>query len=214
MFFIVWGWRSQTKRLSEGLFHCPREGGDRNYWLMEAKRWFTLFWIPVIPLRVLGEYVQCVSCGSTYDPAIRSLPTTVEFEDTLSRAMRRIVVSMIKADGHIADSERRTAVAIIGAFTTGAYSLDNLDDDLGNLDSGDSEVTRLSGLLNDRGKESVVRACVELAGADGALDRSELDRIAQLGRDFGMSPAHVRGILADGTAPPNVAISDRSVSAS
>lgn len=197
MFFIVWGWRSLTKTLSEGLFHCPREGGDRTYWLVQARRWFTLFWIPVIPLRVVGEYVQCASCGSTFEPSVRELPTTAEIEDALTEGLRNIVVQMIRADGMVLDAERQAAVAIVSRFTTSPYSLEALDRDLQNLSFDKVDITRLAGLLNEHGKESVINACAILAMSDGDLGNAELKQIAHMGRELGLSPAHIRGILSD-----------------
>ena len=67
---LLFGIITRTKILGSGTFHCRNEGGERNYLLLEARRWFTLFFIPVIPLKVLGELVQCSSCGVQYDSAV------------------------------------------------------------------------------------------------------------------------------------------------
>ena len=36
------------------------------YRRLEARRWFTVFFIPVIPLKQLGTVVQCDSCGGQF----------------------------------------------------------------------------------------------------------------------------------------------------
>lgn len=36
----------------------------------DALRWFTVFFLPLVPLGQQGEWVQCQSCGATYDPAL------------------------------------------------------------------------------------------------------------------------------------------------
>jgi len=200
MFFIVWGWRARTKTLSSGSFHCPNEGGDRSYVLLEARKWFTLFWLPVIPLDVLGEYVECTSCRSTYDPAVLSLPTTVQIEDTVTAALRHVVVKIIRADGNVADEEITTAVEIVGRYTARPYTEADLRRDLVELDTDGSGASELGSLLNDHGRESVLAACLYLAMADGVVDGSELDLIATIGRDLGMSQAHTSGVVAKVTA--------------
>lgn len=96
---------------------------------MQARRWFTFFWIPLIPLKIIGEYIECSSCQSTYEPRVLDMPTTAHVEDQLTRALRHVVVAMMHADGHI--------------------------------------------------------------------DDRELKAIQQAGRGLGMSPAHVRGVLAE-----------------
>lgn len=65
MIFIA-GLRVRTTITDTGTFHCPNEGGDRRYQRLRARKWLTLFFIPVIPLNQRGEWVECLGCGSTY----------------------------------------------------------------------------------------------------------------------------------------------------
>ena len=62
---IIWGWRVRKKTIGTGVFFCPGEGGDRNYEHKQARRWFTIFFIPLIPLKELGDFVECTSCENT-----------------------------------------------------------------------------------------------------------------------------------------------------
>jgi hypothetical protein len=78
---IIFGRRTMTRTASEGLFHCPRCGPERTYRHKQVKRWFTLYFIPVIPLGLAGEYVECGSCAATFGvellariPQARALP--------------------------------------------------------------------------------------------------------------------------------------------
>lgn len=71
MFFIA-GLSTRTKTVDAGEFFCPNEQGLRGYRYLQLRRWFTLFFIPLIPLGQQGEWVQCDSCGTTYDPSVRS----------------------------------------------------------------------------------------------------------------------------------------------
>ena len=50
--------------------------------------------------------------------------------------------------------------------------------------------------LNDSGKEKVIVSVHRIAAADGHVDDSEIEYIHKLGQAMGMSPAHVRGVLA------------------
>jgi hypothetical protein len=69
MFFIA-GLTSRMKSIDSGQFFCPNEQGTRHYQHLQQRRWFTLFFIPLIPLGQAGEWLQCQSCGATYDPGI------------------------------------------------------------------------------------------------------------------------------------------------
>jgi hypothetical protein len=65
MIFIA-GLKVRTTTTGTGTFHCPNEAGDRRYQRLRARRWLTLFFIPVIPMDQRGEWVECLGCGSTY----------------------------------------------------------------------------------------------------------------------------------------------------
>ncbi len=88
---LLFGMTTRTKTLSSGPFYCRNEGGERNYLLLEARRWFTLFFIPVIPLKVLGELVQCSSCGVQYDPAVLQHAATAPTDEVTAVEVEAIV---------------------------------------------------------------------------------------------------------------------------
>jgi hypothetical protein len=61
MFFIVWGFRSRVANLAMIQLAC-RNGHVAAHRLMKITRWFTLFFIPLIPVR--HRYVSvCAQCG-------------------------------------------------------------------------------------------------------------------------------------------------------
>ena len=41
-----------------------------------GRRWFTVFFLPVIPLNRVGEHVQCSTCRTRYVTEVLSQPTT------------------------------------------------------------------------------------------------------------------------------------------
>jgi hypothetical protein len=65
MIFIA-GLKVRATITGTGTFHCPKERGDRRYRRLRARRWVTLFFIPVMPLDQRGEWVECLGCGSSY----------------------------------------------------------------------------------------------------------------------------------------------------
>ena len=71
---IIWGTQTTPRCEAKGSFDCPRCSMRRTYALMAIKRWFTLYFLPVIPLGTRGRYVQCESCAETYSLEILGLP--------------------------------------------------------------------------------------------------------------------------------------------
>ena len=45
---IIFGLRVFYRTIAQGTFHCRRCGGDRQYRHRAGRRWFTLFFLPVI----------------------------------------------------------------------------------------------------------------------------------------------------------------------
>lgn len=74
--FIIFGTRNIEGRGRPQPLHCPHCGPDHHGRLVTVRTWFTLYFIPVIPLQAVARFVQCQSCGDTFHPEIldRELP--------------------------------------------------------------------------------------------------------------------------------------------
>jgi hypothetical protein len=68
--FLLFGLTTRRKTVDQGEFDCPNEGGPRFYQYQSSRRWFTLFFIPLVPLGQGDEWVRCTSCGATYSPDV------------------------------------------------------------------------------------------------------------------------------------------------
>lgn len=67
---IIWGSTSKEKVLGQGQFACP---GCRNHTPFAHKkleRYFTLYFIPLFPIRTLAEYVECGFCRGKFQPQV------------------------------------------------------------------------------------------------------------------------------------------------
>ena len=194
---IIWGWRVRKKTIGTGVFFCPGEGGDRNYEHKQARRWFTIFFIPLIPLKELGDFIECTSCENTYYPDVLKGKTASEIEDISTIAIRHVAVSMALADGTVDPRERDAAVTVVQRFASHPYGLDDLDSDLSSLQVSalSDNLEELGAVLNEHGKENVLTAAVFLAGADGHVDRSEIEVARQIGKALTMSSAHIEGTI-------------------
>ena len=194
---IIWGWRVRKKTIGTGVFFCPGEGGDRNYEHKQARRWFTIFFIPLIPLKELGDFIECTSCENTYYPDVLKGKTASEIEDISTIAIRHVAVSMALADGTVDPRERDAAVTVVQRFASHPYDLDDLDSDLSSLQVSalSDNLEELGAVLNEHGKENVLTAAVFLAGADGHVDRFEMEVARQIGKALTMSSAHIEGTI-------------------
>jgi len=70
---IIWGSRVRYKDLDTGEFFCPRCQAKRAYKHKEARRYFTLYFIPIIPMGKLGEMIECQTCKTAYEMGVLQL---------------------------------------------------------------------------------------------------------------------------------------------
>ncbi len=204
---IIFGTRGVTTTPERGTFACPRCNGQTNFNLKRVRRFFTLYFIPVIPLDKLGEYVECAHCQGTYDPEILTYDPAQEnqrIEAYFFIACKQVMISMLLADGVIDDEEVKMLQTQFQEIT-GTYVPENeLREEIAEVSKTASNtldlLAELSPQLNDAGKETVVRAAYAIAASDGHFDQSEQDYLMQLGQAMSMTDAHLHGVLATATA--------------
>ncbi|MEO5714098.1 MAG: DUF4190 domain-containing protein [Luteolibacter sp.] len=69
---IIFGTRGITAIQQKGSFHCPACGAGALYNKKEVRRFFTLFFVPLIPLNKAADYIECLRCGGTFKPEVLS----------------------------------------------------------------------------------------------------------------------------------------------
>jgi hypothetical protein len=192
---VVWGWRTRLKELRSGTFACPSCRVDRAYSFVEARRWFTFFWIPLIPLKRLGQFVKCSNCGSTFTEAVLELKTTASLRDDLMVAVREAAVVVLGARPSAAAVDE--ALLMLTTFSEEDWHEEALRQDMANLDTSGltGRLGNLAEVLNEHGKERLVSWCVRVGAAGGTFSRTRRATVMSIASDIGMTPAHARGVI-------------------
>lgn len=61
--FIIFGWPRRTKDYGPAYYtECMNCGNAAMYWLIKVRRWFTLYFIPVLPISTKSCYLVCEVC--------------------------------------------------------------------------------------------------------------------------------------------------------
>jgi len=204
---IIFGTRVRLKVLQALVFFCPRCGGDRQGERLLARRWFTLFFLPVIPMDRVGEVVRCSTCRATFDPSVADQPTSADLSVVLSNAVR-VLAAMIVRTGDGADARLRAAAVDVVAKVDPAYDDAHLAGDVDAVDPtlADRYVEPLAATMAVPGKERLVADLVRIALTDGTITPDQRRVIDATGRGLGLTPAHVTGIVSSvasaGSPPP------------
>lgn len=200
---IIFGTRGVTRTLQGGGFFCPMCGTSKHYRLRQVRKFFTLYFIPVIPLNTLGEYVECDGCKNTYNTRVLAYQPkqgATDFEAEYFSAIKKVMIHMLLADGIIEDSEVDAVRGIYENLTGQAIDEDALRFEIHSIEGANEDLSRvlltLQGSLNDAGKALVIKAALAVALADGEFPDEERALILQIGKDLGMSSAQLRAILS------------------
>jgi len=65
---VIFGTKTVGKTIKTGTFKCSRCNRERNYFLKQNKKYFSLFFIPIIPLNKVGDTLECTFCKTAYIP--------------------------------------------------------------------------------------------------------------------------------------------------
>ncbi|MEM6296322.1 MAG: zinc ribbon domain-containing protein [Myxococcota bacterium] len=101
---IIFGTRTTNPKTGAGVFNCPRCGPQRQFTHRKAKRWFTLYFIPVIPLGTAGEFIECDACGESFGTEVLSYDPAAERAEMVDRMRRLSVLAMIFAGRYQPDN--------------------------------------------------------------------------------------------------------------
>ncbi|MBX2802135.1 MAG: TerB family tellurite resistance protein [Myxococcales bacterium] len=199
---LIFGTRGVTYRSQRGVFTCPTCGPGTEYAHKRVRRFFSLYFIPVVPLDLLGEYVECSGCSDTYRLDVLDFDPEqgrAEFEAEFHAAVRRVMIQMMVADGVIDDAEIVTIATVYQGLTERSLEEAAIREEAERLQrdpqSVEDFVSGVRGRLNDHGKELVIRAALAVASADGTFSEDERVLLMRIGDAMEMTRAHLMGVL-------------------
>jgi tellurite resistance protein len=200
---IIFGLRVLYRPIGQGEFHCERCGGDRRYQHRAGRRWFTLFFIPVIPLTMTGEHVKCAVCGTCYRMGVLDLPTAAQMQEALPAGIRAAATAVLRAGGASSAPARWRAIDAIKGAGQDDYDDAALDADLSAAAASAHLTEDLAGALNRVAVQLAVPArewfladAVRIGLADGPLSDEERQAVQEIAAQLGMTAAQARGVIA------------------
>src|SRR5690349_11592493 len=103
---IIWGRRGITSTQTAGQFFCPQCQAWSQYEKKMVRNFFTLYFIPIIPLDKVGEYVECAACRGQFrtevldfNPRKQAIALAKAIKSVSGLAMLRAAVAAGVHDG-------------------------------------------------------------------------------------------------------------------
>lgn len=150
------------------------------------RRWFTLFFIPLIPLDVVDRFYQCTNCKSAYNENIKKVlqqsqqeqdAAQQEAELVFCRALIASMSHMTMIDGDIAPEEEREINDAIAQFPNYETELKAIKESV--LKNGNKEnqvfeyLYEARNLLSSEGIVTLLAQAGVILLADGDIEKEE-----------------------------------------
>ena len=194
---IIFGLRVFYRTIAQGTFHCRRCGGDRPFRHRSGRRWFTLFFLPVIPLNSVGEHVQCQTCRTRYVTDALAQPTTAQMQAALPVGMRAAASAMLRSGDPASPAARQRAIEAVAGAGMPGYDEAMLNADLTQpFEAIRPALNQVGAQLTIQAREWYLADVIRIGMADGALTDGERHAAMAIGLDLGMTHAQTIGVIA------------------
>ena len=199
---IIFGTRGIKSTLNSGDFLCPQCDQTKPFRHRKVTKFFTLYFIPIIPLGKRGEYVECRECKGTFVPRVLDYNASSKENSKAiyETAIKHSMVLIMLADGVIDDKEKKQILEIINKFNRNKLTPTELDNYIKKVQAEKEDIStylkKISGGLNEHGKEIIIKCALFVSAADGNIDKSELKVISKMAQALEMSSSHLKRILS------------------
>lgn len=197
---LIFGLRIYFRTVGQGTFHCQRCGGDRPYRRRSGRRWIHLFFVPLIPLDRVGEYVQCDTCRAKYRTEALRMPTTAQMQAALPAGMQAAAIAMLRSGDPASVAARQHVIEAVKGAGLAGYDEAGVEADLAGLgvlaDELGTRLNVLAGQLEMPAREWFLAEIVRVGLADGPLTDPERQAVHAIAAGLGMTSAQTLGVIA------------------
>lgn len=188
MLFLL-GEKAVRYATHEGTFNCPICNSSQDALHVVEKNYFTVFFIRILPLEILSDYIECAHCQHSFDPQNTAKPAYISgLELVLSYLML----------GYGVNESKEIATDIFKAMTEREYDEKIFRDNIADLNNGKDLFKALKGLafqLNTMGTIRVVEAAFLMSRALSDLGYEDRLRVNLIGNALGISLEFINEII-------------------
>ena len=196
---IIFGTRGINRTIGDGNFNCPRCASNQPYTHKAVKRFFTIYFIPLIPMGTAGEFIECNSCAGTFDREIVNYDPVLERKKSIE-SIRRMSVAYLLDANRCKSAELAALSDIVGDLAGEDIESETIANDVRQAQEAGVEllgfVKREAADFSDDGKwllMATFRRIVERVNP--MLTQFERDRFFEIGKAIGLRKKHVEEFL-------------------
>jgi len=122
---LVIGTMDWPKTLESGQFFCPACESVQSHRRRVSRPFLTVYFVPLVPIGGLQEYVECRKCRTTFEPTILGDPMP-ESERSFGADLIKVAALTMLEDGRVTEAEIARAISVIRGVGQRAVTRDEL----------------------------------------------------------------------------------------
>ncbi len=200
---IIIGTTQLTYTKSKGDFHCPNCRQQRSFRQRRKREFLTVYFIPLIPLQLASEFLECGTCRGTFDTDVAHM-TADEIRTSQRTAaiemIRRVLVVIVAADNVVSEEELAAVRDFARQNDQPDISTDQILHEAATVRQSNMDLLQyiryVSQQLSSEDKELLVRHAFLAATAGGELSPSRQDLLRNLPAAVDIPESRFREIVA------------------
>jgi transcription elongation factor Elf1 len=207
---IIWGTKGLTSTVDSKQFNCPTCNCKRTGQLRQVRRFFTLYFIPIIPLNVAGRFVQCGSCGGSFAEEVLAYDPQKVLQQKNEQYLRVMVLAALSAPESL--PMRLRAVQEKNLSISGwPVSDERLQAEVDLAVSANATLSlylaAISATLSPAEQATSIRLAFEIMSVSGGLSSNDLEELNKLPATLGIPDEQFRDLIGHLADNPVAAVS-------
>jgi uncharacterized tellurite resistance protein B-like protein len=212
---ILIGTMNWSSTRSRGMFQCPNCESKETFRYKSSRPFLTLYFIPVLPIGGIEEFVQCGRCKNAFDPAVltnRIMPSpasgtsptlTDAPPDSFQRDLLTIIALIMIEDGQVTEQEISVARTLYQNITKSSLSREELGRTCSQVRLKRVHLPSFLNTVVERRthdeKLLLVQAMFGVAGADGSISPGRLAALMQSRSSLRIDESEFQRAISDTT---------------
>ena len=187
----------------KGTFYCPRCRNDVSYRGRHVRRFLTLYFIPLIPLDKMEEYIECLQCKNRFPREV--LAHNRERAAQAFQGYVRYTLALLAAlDSEITSTEVTTFQELVRRLTGRAPTMDEATAELMAAKSARQVpswyLRTIGGWLTKDEKKALVQFAFLMVSAAGQMSEARSSTLAQFPAALGLTDDEFKQFIAEAAA--------------
>jgi uncharacterized tellurite resistance protein B-like protein len=184
----------------KGTFYCPHCREETPYRDRQVRRFLTVYFIPLIPLDKMEEYVECRRCRGRFEREMLSY--NAEQAANNFRGYVRFTMALVAvADGSVSEEERETYRELLrrlyGVMPTREEAARDLEGAENSQPSVSWYLRTINKHLNREEKRTLVQYAFLMASAGGSISDERNSNLALFPSALGLSADDFKQFISD-----------------